>query len=82
MYAIRSYYGADFIPRLDVSQRSFFRYFADGGDNPLFVSHPEVARVDGQWTFYVSTRLAHPDGGFRGVLVAAINIGYFSYNFV
>lgn len=67
----------DFIPRLDVSQRSFFRYFADGGENTLFVSHPEVARVDGQWTFYASTRLAHPDGRFRGVLVAAINIGYF-----
>ena len=69
---------ADFIPRLDVSQRSFFRYFADGGENTLFVSHPEMARVDGQWTFYVSTRLAHPDGRFRGVLVAAINIGYFA----
>lgn len=68
---------ADFIRRLDVSQRSFFRYFADGGKNTLFVSHPEIARVDGQWTFYVSTRLAHPDGRFRGVLVAAINTGYF-----
>ncbi len=68
---------ADFIPRLDVSQRSFFRYFADGGDNPLFGRHPAVARVAGRWPFYVSTRLAHPDGGFRGVLVAAINIGYF-----
>lgn len=68
----------DFIPRLDVSQRSFFRYFADGGESTLFVSHPEVARVDGQWTFYASTRLAHPDGRFRGVLVAAINIGYFA----
>jgi signal transduction histidine kinase len=69
---------ADFIPRLDVSQRSFFRYFADGGENTLFVSHPEMARVDDQWTFYVSTRLTHPDRRFRGVLVAAINIGYFA----
>ena len=65
------------MPRLDVSQRAFFRYFADGGETTLFVSHPEIARADGQWTFYVSTRLAHPDGRFRGVLVAAINVGYF-----
>ena len=68
---------ADFIQHSDVSQRPFFRYFADGGENTLFVSQPEIARVDGHWTFYVSTRLAHPDGRFRGVLVAAINTGYF-----
>lgn len=67
----------DFIPRLDVTGRSFFRYFADGGKDSVFVSRPEAARVDGQWTFYVSTRLAYPDGRFRGVLVAAINISYF-----
>jgi len=67
----------DFIPRLDVNGRSFFRYFADGGKEAIFVSRPEAARVDGQWTFYVSTRLAYPDGRLRGVLVAAINIGYF-----
>ena len=67
----------DFIPRLDVNARSFFRYFADGGKDAIFIGRPETARVDGQWTFYVSTRLAYPDGRFRGVLVAAINIGYF-----
>lgn len=67
----------DFIRRLDMTGRSFFRYFADGGKDAVFVSRPEIARVDGQWTFYVSTRLAYPDGRFRGVLVAAINLGYF-----
>lgn len=67
----------DFIRRLDMSGRQFFRYFADGGKETVFVSRPEIARVDGEWTFYVSTRLAYPDGRFRGVLVAAINLGYF-----
>ena len=67
----------DFIPRLDVKERAFFTYFADGGKDDIFVSRPETARVDGQLTFYVSTRLADSSGGFGGVLVAAINIGYF-----
>ena len=67
----------DFIPRLDVNERAFFRYFADGGKEDIFVSRPERARVDDQLTFYVSTRLADATGRFRGVLVAAINIGYF-----
>ena len=67
----------DFIPRLDVTARSFYRSVADEGADTLFISAPEIARVDGQWTFYVSTRLAYPDGRFRGVLVAAINLEYF-----
>ncbi len=67
----------DFIPRLDVNERAFFRYFVNGGKEDIFVSRPEKARVDDQLTFYVSTRLTDPSGRFRGVLVAAINIGYF-----
>ena len=67
----------DFIPRLDVSEREFFRRFADGGSDEIFISRPETARVDGQWTFYVSMRLSDAGGRLRGVLVAAIDIGYF-----
>jgi len=67
----------DFIPRLDVSSRSFFRQVVNGGKDVLFISAPEIARVDGEWTFYVSTRLNYPDGRFRGVVVAAINLEYF-----
>lgn len=67
----------DFIPRLDVTARPFYRNVVDGDKDTLFISAPEIARVDGQWTFYVSTRLAYPDGRLRGVLVAAINLEHF-----
>ena len=68
---------ADFIRRLAVSERSFFRHYADGATDDIFISLPEQAKNDGEWTFYVSTRLADRAGGFRGVLVAAISIKHF-----
>jgi len=67
----------DFVRGLSMSGRTFFRHFADGARDELFISAPEKARVDAQWTFYVSVRLLDSDGQFRGVLVAAISIEYF-----
>lgn len=67
----------DFIRDLSMTGRSFFRHYADGASDRLFISLPERAKVDDAWTFYVSTPLNDPGGGFRGVLAAAINIGHF-----
>lgn len=67
----------DFIRRLSVKEREFFRHFADGGSDELFISPPERARVDGQWTYYTAMRLLDAHGRFRGLLVAAINIDHF-----
>jgi len=67
----------DFIPRLSVADRAFFRYFADGGSDEVFISSPEKARVDDQWTYYLSMPLRDAEGGFRGVLAASISINYF-----
>lgn len=67
----------DFIKNLPVVDRSFFRYFAEGGRDEIFIGSPEKARIDGQWTYYVSMPLYDSTGGFRGLIVAAINISYF-----
>ena len=67
----------DFIRQLDMTERSFFRYFMDGGSDEIFISRPEKARVDGQWTYYASIRLLDAAGRIRGVLVASISISYF-----
>ncbi|MEO8411001.1 MAG: histidine kinase, partial [Propionivibrio sp.] len=67
----------DFIGRLPMARHEFFRYFADGGDDEMFVSHPEQARAGGKWTFYVGMRLLDQAGRFRGVLVASMKIDYF-----
>lgn len=68
---------SDFIQRLPLDKRDYFRYFADGGSNELFISDAEKARVDDHWTFYVSMRLLDTAGKFRGVLVTAISQDYF-----
>jgi len=68
----------DFKSSISVANRDFFRHFADfSDDEALFISQPEQARLDGQWTFYACLRLRDDSGKFRGVLVAAINIEYF-----
>jgi PAS domain S-box-containing protein len=67
----------DFIRRLSVKERSFFRYFAEGGKDELFISPPEKAKVDGQWTYYSSMRLLDAQGQFRGTLVASISIEHY-----
>lgn len=68
---------SDFIRGLSLREREFFRHFADRGGEEVFISRPEVARIDGEWTFYVGVRLQDAAGQFRGVLVAAISIEYF-----
>ena len=67
----------DFIPRLPMRDREVFSHFVAHDSDDLFISRPEQARVDGQWTYYVGMRLTDTAGQLRGVLVAAINIDYF-----
>lgn len=62
---------------LSAANRDFFLHFVDSGIDDLFISRPEQARIDGQWTFYLSMRLTDAEGAFRGVLVAAINLEHF-----
>lgn len=67
----------DFQAPFLVANRDFFRHFADMADDELFISRPEKAHIDDQWTYYLSIRLLDTSGKFRGVLVAAISIEYF-----
>lgn len=67
----------DFIPRLPMRDREVFSHFVAHDSDDIFISRPEQARVDGQWTYYVGMRLTDAAGQLRGVLVAAINIDYF-----
>ena len=67
----------DFIPRLPMRDREVFSHFVAHDSDKLFISQPEQARLDGQWTYYVGMRLTDAGGQLRGVLVAAINIDYF-----
>jgi PAS domain S-box-containing protein len=67
----------DFIRRLSMLDREFYRFFIENEHEDFYISHPEKARVDGQWTYYIAMRLVDESGKFRGLLVSAIRIGYF-----
>lgn len=67
----------DFQKPFSVTNRDFFRHFATDTKDELFVSQPERARLDNQWTYYLSLKLLDSSGKFRGVLVAAMSVEYF-----
>ena len=64
------------VPRYPVSDRDFFRHFADRDDPGLFVSAPTTGRVDGRPTVFVALRLNGLDGRFLGVVAGMLDIDY------
>jgi PAS domain S-box-containing protein len=68
---------SDFASSFSVGHRDFFRHFIKATNDEIFISRPERAQIDGEWTYYLAARLVDASGDFRGVLVAAINIEYF-----
>jgi hypothetical protein len=65
------------VEHLVVLDREYFKAFADGTVNSLFIGRPVRNRIDGTWTIHFARRLAHADGKFRGVVVAAFNLEHF-----
>ncbi|MEJ1977088.1 MAG: EAL domain-containing protein [Acetobacteraceae bacterium] len=61
----------------DVSDRDYYRHFLANDDPNVFVSHPVKNRGDGAWTFYLARRIDGPKGEFLGLLLGAIDLGYF-----
>lgn len=67
-----------------VADRAYYKAFASGKLDRLFVGSPLRSRTDGRWTLHLARRLNGPDGKFLGVLVAAVDIAKLeqSYNFM
>jgi len=68
---------ADFKPGATAVDRDYFRHFADGGTDDLFIGQPVTSRIDGHPVYFASTRLLDASGRMRGVLVASIRIDFF-----
>jgi len=64
-------------PRVNISDRDYFKAQLPPGDE-LFISRPLRNRVNGRWMISVSRRLTGPDGRFAGVVMAAVELDYFS----
>jgi PAS domain S-box-containing protein len=54
--------------------REYFKAFAKGQSNAMFIGKPVRGRLDGKWTLHVSRPLISREGVFRGVVVASMLI--------
>lgn len=59
------------------ADRQYFRIHADKAHAGLFVGEPVQSRISGKWAISVSRRFNKPDGSFGGIIVAAVDPGYF-----
>jgi PAS domain S-box-containing protein len=61
----------------DIVERPFFAAHRDGDPDLLHLSAPYRVAPGGQWRFVLSRRLNGADGGFGGVVAAAIEVEAF-----
>ncbi|WGG52337.1 sensor domain-containing diguanylate cyclase [Rugamonas sp. DEMB1] len=61
----------------DISEREYFTYHRDHADRGAHIGPPIRSKASGKWVVTVSRRLNRADGGFAGVVLAAIDMQYF-----
>jgi PAS domain S-box-containing protein len=59
-------------PRTYVGDRKYFRFFADGGEDSLYIDEPSFGRITGRYTLPVVRPLYDRQGGFSGVIAISI----------
>jgi PAS domain S-box len=64
-------------PKVSSADRDYFVAQKPVGD-ALFISAPLRNRVNKRWMIGLSRRLSTPEGGFAGVVMAAVEMDYFS----
>ncbi len=65
------------IPDVDISDRDYFKALAGDASLQRFVGEPVQNRGDGAWTIFIARRLSAPDGRFLGLVLGAVELGYF-----
>ena len=66
---------------LNNRDRDYFRHHAQSDDHRTLIGRPVKSRSGGQWIITVSRRFNHPDGRFAGVVLATVDVAYFSQFF-
>lgn len=64
-----------------VTDRSYFRVFAEGSQERLHIEKPARSRVNGVWSMFMSKRLTDAKGRFKGVVVAGLNLEKYEQGF-
>lgn len=64
--------------RVDLSDREHFIVHLAGGEDTLFISQTLLGRISGKQSIQLTRRLVDKNGAFRGVVLAALDPGYFT----
>ncbi|MDQ0444177.1 bifunctional diguanylate cyclase/phosphodiesterase [Methylobacterium persicinum] len=65
------------IPDVNISDRDYFKALAADRGLQRFISEPVQNRGDGAWTIYIARKVTAPDGTFLGLVLGAVELGYF-----
>ncbi|SEH35251.1 diguanylate cyclase (GGDEF) domain-containing protein [Methylobacterium sp. 275MFSha3.1] len=65
------------IPNVNIADRDYFKALASDPKLQRFISRPVQNRGDGAWTIYIARKVTAPDGTFLGLVLGAIELGYF-----
>lgn len=69
------------IPEIDVSDRDYFNALKAHAAPQSFIGAPVRNRATGTWTISLARRLNGPGGEFAGLVLGAIELGYFERAF-
>jgi diguanylate cyclase (GGDEF)-like protein/PAS domain S-box-containing protein len=58
--------------------RDYFRYHKQSPDRTMVIGRPVHSKAGGQWVITLSRRWNRADGSFGGVVLATIDVAYFS----
>ncbi|HYF88330.1 response regulator [Azospirillum sp.] len=64
-------------PAMNLADREYFRVLRESS-HEVYVGEAQVGRATGRTVFTLSRRIEGPDGGFRGVVAASIDLDYFA----
>jgi len=70
--------GTDPEANIGSDDRPYFAAHRDNHDRGLIVTNPIFGRIAKSWVILFTRRYNKPDGGFAGVVAAAVPISYFS----
>lgn len=63
---------------IPVEDRDYVAAHRERRSTGLFIGAPVQNRVDGEWSIFVSRRLADADGAYAGVVAASVPLSYFN----
>ena len=64
-------------PRINVSDREYYRVMHDAAAPETMISAPVLGRATGLWNIYLARRLSGADGAFVGLILGVMKLDYF-----